>query len=41
MDINCAPLLVYLLLFCYERDFVLSFSDDIKDALYILKRLSF
>ena len=25
---NCAPLVVDLLLFCYERDFMMSLSDD-------------
>ena len=25
---GCAPLVAGLFLFCYERDFVLSFSDD-------------
>ena len=28
MGINCAPLVADLLLFCYERDFMLSLSDD-------------
>ena len=28
MGTNCAPLVADLLLFCYERDFMLSFSDD-------------
>ena len=27
MGTNCAPLVAYLFLFCYERDFVLSLSD--------------
>ena len=27
MGTNCAPLVAYLLLFCYERDFMSSFSD--------------
>ena len=26
--INCAPLIADLFLFCYERDFVMSLSDD-------------
>ena len=28
MGSNCAPLIVDLLLFCYERDFMLSLSDN-------------
>ena len=28
MGTNCAPLTVDLLLFCYERDFMLSLSDN-------------
>ena len=28
MDINCAPLVADLFLFCYERDFMLSLSED-------------
>ena len=28
MGINCAPLVVELFLFCYERDFMQSLSDD-------------
>ena len=28
MDINCAPLVGDLFLFCYERDFMMSQSDD-------------
>ena len=28
MDINCAPLVADLFLFCYERDFMLSLSKD-------------
>ena len=27
MGTNCAPLVADLFLFCYERDFMLSFSD--------------
>ena len=30
MDTICASLVAYLLLFCYERDFTLSFSDNNK-----------
>ena len=28
MGTNCAPLVAYLFLFCYERDFMLSLSED-------------
>ena len=28
MGTNCAPLVVYLFLFCYERDFMMSLSGD-------------
>ena len=28
MDTNFAPLVAELFLFCYERDFMMSFSDD-------------
>ena len=28
MGSNCAPLVAYLFLFCYERDFMLSLSDN-------------
>ena len=28
MGTNCAPLVADLFLFCYERDFMLSLSDD-------------
>ena len=28
MGTNCAPLVADLLLFCYERDFLMSVSDD-------------
>ena len=28
MGTNCAPLVADLFLFCYERDFMMSFSDD-------------
>ena len=30
MGSNCAPLVADLFLFCYERDFMLSFSEDIQ-----------
>ena len=28
MDTNCAPLVADLFLFCYERDLMMSLSDD-------------
>ena len=28
MDTDCAPLVADLFLFCYERDFMMSLSDD-------------
>ena len=28
MDTNCAPLVADLFQFCYERDFMMSISDD-------------
>ena len=28
MGTNCAPLVAYLFLFCYEKDFILSLSED-------------
>ena len=28
MCTNCAPLVVDVFLFCYERDFMMSLSDD-------------
>ena len=28
MGTNCAPMVANLLLFCYEKDFLLSLSDD-------------
>ena len=28
MGINCAPLVANLFMFCYERDFIMSLSDD-------------
>ena len=28
MGTNCAPLVADVFLFCYERDFMMSFSDD-------------
>ena len=39
---NCAPLVANLFLFCYERDFMMSLSDDKKadiiDAFNIASR---
>ena len=34
MDTNCAPLVAVLFLFCYERVFMMSLSDD-KQAEFI------
>ena len=33
MGTNCAPLEAELFLFCYERDFMMSFSDN-KQVIY-------
>jgi hypothetical protein len=30
MGTNCAPLVADLFLYCYERDFILSLSEDIQ-----------
>ena len=38
MDTNSAPLVADLFLFCYERDFMMSLSDNIK--LILLKLLT-
>ena len=42
MGTNCAPLVADLFLFCYERDFMMSFSDetqaDVIDALNTTSR---
>ena len=39
MGTNCAPLVAYLFLFCYERDFMMSLSDDnIIDAFNTISR---
>ena len=38
MGTNCAPLDAYLFLFCYERDFMLSLSDN--NQLILLKLLT-
>ena len=34
METNCAPLVANLFLFCYERDFMLSLSDDNQSEIY-------
>ena len=42
MDTLCAPLVANLFLFCYERDFMMSLSDDkqadVTDAFYTTSR---
>ena len=42
MGINCAPLVADLFLFCYERDFMMSISDnkqaDVIDEFYTTSR---
>ena len=42
MGTNCAPLVANLFLFCYERDFMMSLSDDkqvdVIDAVYTISR---
>ena len=42
MVTNCAPLVAYLFQFCYERDFMMSLSDDkqadVIDAFYTTSR---
>ena len=35
MGTNCAPLVAVLFLFCYERDFMLSLSDDNQSEVWI------
>ena len=35
MDTNYAPLVAHLFLFCYERDFTKSLSDDIIGLYYL------
>ena len=35
MGTNCAPVAADLFLFCYERDFMLSLSDDNQSARYL------
>ena len=39
MDTNCAPLVADLYLFCYERDFMLSLSEDNQSELLKLSIL--
>ena len=39
MGTNCAPLVAGLFLFCYERDFMLSLSDDNQSELLKLSIL--
>ena len=39
MDSKCAPLVADLFLFCYERDFMLSLSDDNQSELLKLSIL--
>ena len=34
MGVNCAPLVVNLFLFCYERDFMLSLSEDTQSEVF-------
>ena len=35
MGTNCAPLVVDLFLFCYERDFMMSFPDHKQDDIIL------
>ena len=37
MGTNCAPLVADLFLFCYERDFMLSLSEDNQSGVMLLK----
>ena len=39
MGTNCTPLVAHLFLCCYERDFMMSLSDD-KQAFNITSRYS-
>ena len=39
MGNNCSPLVADLFLFCYERDFVMSLSDDNRRILLMLLTL--
>ena len=36
MGANCAPLVADLFLFCYERDFMFSFSDNNQTCVFEL-----
>ena len=39
MGTNCAPLVADLFLFCYERDFMMSLSDDKQaDVIYAFNK---
>ena len=40
MGTNCAPLVADLFLFCYERDFMLSLSDNNQADILTLKLLT-
>ena len=41
MGTNCAPLVADLFLFCYERDFMMSLSDDNQaDVIYVFNTTS-
>ena len=39
MGTNCAPLVTNLFLFCYERDFMVSLSDDKQADAFVLLML--
>ena len=40
MGTNCAPLVADLFLFCYERDFMMSLSDDKQDdVIYVFNTI--
>ena len=39
MGTNCAPLVADLFLFCYERDFIMSLSDDMQADIMMLLTL--
>ena len=36
MGTNCAPLVADVLLFCYERNFMMSLSDDKQAGIFFL-----
>ena len=40
MGNNCAPLVANLFLFCYERDFMMSLSDNKQAVMQLLMRLT-